>query len=263
MPRSTAPRAYVSDFKVKLGPFTTNGKLVPIPRTGSNDYNRFKMVCPDCTEPTQVFQQYVCSTNPSHAHSAGDMDRAKDLGDGVLMRVSQEEIAAAKESDLPDNEFHVTVHPVEEVSGSTWDGNNAWVFLPDAETEDYTLLAFLVQNSGKAFVSMCNIRNSEGLFRLDVWHGHLIVQKLFWPEDCNEFTNTTIDCPEAIASKALGFVERLVQPFDPDAYKSGVKERLVALEEAVASGSPVPTRPTVEKKDGWGTLLNALEAFGS
>lgn len=262
MPRSSAPRAFVSDFKVKLGPFTTSGKLVPILRTGSGDANKFKMICPDCTIPTQVFQQYVCSTNPSHAHNAGEMDRAKDLGDGELVRVSQEEIAAAKESDLPDNEFHITVHPIEEVANSTWDGNNAWVFIPD-ESKDSLPLAFLVQNSGKAFVSMCNIRNSEGLFRLDVWHGNLIVQKLFWPDECNEFSEATTDIPEPIAAKMLAFIDKQTQPFEPDAYKSGVKERLVALEEAVASGSPIPARPAVEKKDRWGTLLNALEAFGS
>lgn len=258
-----APRAYVSEFQIALGPIRLTGKLVKVTRSGSDEYRRFTSVCPDCQNPTPVFQQYVCTADPTHVHPMGELDKAKDI-DGTLVRMTVEDIAEAKTSDLPSNRFVATVHPADEVLNSTYDSDNAYLFLPsDDDPEALAMLTHVIDKSGKAFIAMVNLRNNEGLFRLTTWRGYVVVQKLYWPDDCNSFDDVTAECDEVLAAAGQSFVDKITKPFDADEYKSSVKERLLEMEQAAVSGTPVPARERTAAANRPGTLLSLLEAFSA
>lgn len=256
--KARGPRAYVADFQIALGPINTIGKLVKVTKTGADEYKEFVSVCPECSDPTKPKQTYVC--DQGHSYTIGDLRKAKDV-DGTLHFVDKDEIDAAKKSDLPLNVLRPTVHPVADVWNNVWDSDNAYVFLPRIADEYHALLVRLIQDSGRAFVGMCNLRNNEGFFRLDVWQGHIVVQKVYWPGECNEFEPVPTSCDDETYEAAVSFIiDRTEKPFVPDEYQSTVKARLLALTSNLTGdpGDAVPVVAPAPKE----SLLDALRAFG-
>lgn len=256
--KTRGPRAYVSDFQIALGPINVLGKLVKVTKT--DDTSKFISVCPDCTEPNKPAQKYICDQD--HSYTIGDLRKAKDI-DGTLHFVDKDEIDAAKASELPLNVLRPTVHPIDDVWNTVWDSDNAYVFLPRVADEYHALLVRLIKDSGRAFVGMCNLRNHEGFFRLDVWQGHIVVQKVYWPEECNAFDPVPADCDDETYNAAVSFIiDRTEKPFVPEEYQSQVKARLVALTSTLTgdAGDAVPTTTVASAPKQ--SLLDALKAFG-
>lgn len=264
MPRTatTEPRhnirSYVSEFTLTFQMMSIVGKLIKITKPSVEDVRRFVSVCPDCETPAGVTQQYVCNIDKTHTHPMAELDRAKDIGDGELVRVNQEDIAEARTSDLPLNVFNATIHPTKDVLDVTWDSDNAYVFMPAVRNPGYELFVRLVKDSGVAFVAMCNLRNNEGLFRLDIWRGNLVVQKLLWPADCNAIEPAENTCPDLVFEANAARLRNLTEPFEADVYRSSVKERLAALQEQLATGVSVPKKRVEKPAESWDDLLNAF-----
>jgi non-homologous end joining protein Ku len=188
--------------------------------------------------------------------------KAKTLEDGSLAFVSKEELEAARASDLPLNHFRATVHPVDQVADATFDSDNAYVFVPRNYDEYHALLVRLVDESGFAFIAMTNLRNREGFYRLAKWQDHLVVQRLYWPDECNEFEAPEIGCDNATFNAATGMIQRIAQPFDADAYRSSVKERMLELAATLDPDAPRPEvseqRPAPAPTEDLQAILNAF-----
>lgn len=267
MPRNTGPRSYVSEFQVRVGPINALGKLVKLTKSASTsnaDVEKFVSVTP--TDPPQpVKQRYVVDPdNPTELWTSGELHKARELEDGTLVRVSDDDVKEARKSKLPLNVFQATVHPIEDVEQGTYPGDNAYAFVPRQEDEYFAALVALVRDSGKAFIAQTNVRNFESLYRLVVWNDMIVLQKLLYPEDLNEFAPTTVEAPEAITQAAEGMLERIVQEFDPADYRSASRERLAALVEAIENGDAPPAADTdTSSTASADDLLAAIESFAS
>lgn len=251
-------KAYVKDFKVAVGPITTTGELVKIDKTDTT--GQYVSVCPVCVEsPIKPRQTYVCDACES-SHPIGELRKAK-LVDGELKFVSQEQIAEAKTSDLPKNVLKVTVHPSDEVWTQTYSsGGNAYVFVPSQADEYYSTLVALVADPTKTFLGVCNLRNNEGLFRLNAWRDQLVVQKIAWPDEVDALEAAALTVDEEILKFAKEFVDRITVPFDADSYRSTVKARLAAINATLGdANAPVPVQPA-ETKPKQSDLLMLLKA---
>lgn len=260
--KQSGPRTYVSDFEIKVGPINALGKLVKVTKTGVDEYKEFVSVCPTCPEPVKPEQRYICPNDATHSHPMRDLRKAKDI-DGDLKFVEKDEIDAARASDLPVNVLRLTVHPKDEVWNKLWDSDNAYVFIPRNADEWFALLLRLVETTDKAFIGMCNLRNHEGLFRLDVWQGHIVVQKVVWPDEINEFDALPIQADDTLFEAAIAMIEKVEQPFDPTNYKSQVKDKLAAITTSLG-GDPFAAVPSVpSKSESKLDVLAALQAFAS
>lgn len=267
MPATTkrGPRSYVSEFTVSVGPVNVLGKLVGVKATGSGDEAKFVSVCPDCPAPTKPAQRYICATG--HDHPMGELLKAKELDDNTLAFVPKESLEDARKSALPLNVMRCTVHPAAEVEAATFPSDSAYVLVPRNRDEYHDLLVKLVEDSGKAFVAQINLRNHEGFYRLSVWKGSLVVQRLYWPGEVNEFEAYTTNIERPVFNAAVGMIERVEEPFDADTYVSTSKERLVELIASLDPNAPAPAaapagQPRRAAETSTQDLLAALSAFG-
>lgn len=256
-------RAYVSEYQLRVGPINVIGTLTNITRTNSQEHNRYVTVCPDCETPTPVEQRYICPTDPTHGpYRQRELTvKARDIGDGQLVKVDSEEVEAARRSVLPLNVFQATAHPRNEIETVTFPDDKAYVFTPRQTDEYFAVLYDLVETSDYAFVAVTNVRNSEGFFQLTTWNNCLVLQKLRWPSDVNHFTPAATVVKPELRDAALNMIERLASPFDQESYMNGlstVKERLKALVEALEGNEPekVSSQETVTNTPDLLALLN-------
>lgn len=258
------PRSFVSEFTVSVGPVNVLGKLIPVRVTGANDSNKFVSVCPDCPDtPVKPRQTYICPDG--HDHPIGELAKAKELDDGVLAFVDVEAVKEARTSTLPLNVMRATVHPAEEVENATFPSDMAYVLVPRNRDEYHDLLVDLVANSDKAFVAQINLRNTEGFYRLTEWRGSLVVQRLYWPSDVNDFTEYKVGVDSAVYNAAYSMIERVEQEFNPATYVATSRERLEALTAALdptAASPAVPAGTPRPKVDVQADLLSILTSFG-
>ena len=264
MAETKAPRKFVSDFTLQVGPISTNGFLTTLVKPERE--NKYKSVCPLCEEPHTVKQQYICTNeaeanNPKHGPFVqNDLTvKARETDEG-LVKVTKEELEAVRISDLPLNVFRATVHPREEVEQHTYSGDKAYVFTPSHPDEYFALLVSMVGNPDNAFVAICNVKKNEGFYRLKVWNGNIVLEKLLWPESLNGFEPLNLETDERVVGAADAMIDRIRTPFDPEDYRSSVLDRLRAINEALG-GTPDPKKvkaPKEHKVD----LLSALDSFG-
>lgn len=263
-------KSYVADFTLLLGPIMASGKLMTIKSGDADEYKEFVSICPEESHKEPVLvqggQRYVCQEtilldrDKWHVHTQSELSKAKQVGDD-LIAMSPEEIAEAKKSTLDPNVLRLTVHPKEEVWNSTWLQGNAYVFVPKVANEFYALMVRLIQDSGKAFVGLCNLRNSEGLFRLDVWRDLIVVQKLLEPDGINPTEPVTADCEQEDLEGFLAVLDKKVKPFDPTSYTTSTRERLEALTAALTptSGAAVTTKEATKEQKK--SLADALAGW--
>jgi non-homologous end joining protein Ku len=231
MPRSTAPRRYVSNFTLQVGPISVSGSLTPLVSTESREATRFPFICPDCESVTQVRQGYTCAQGHG-PFGPGDLARSRELPDGSWVRISEEEYVAARGSDLPANVLRVAVHPTDQIR--LVPHGTSYVFAPAIADPTFAALMKLVDESGKAFVGVANLRGHEGVFQLQVHDGNLVIEKAVWPESLNEFEPVNVEPDVAIYGAALGMLDRIQVDFKADDYKSGSIARAKALTERLA-----------------------------
>lgn len=243
-------KSYVSNFTIHLGPVTTTGKLVAVRLSktkSSNAKPQLRYVSPD---GNPVEQRYRDVTTGKF-FEVGDLSKGavNDAGTGMTV-VDEEALAEANKSLLPKDVMKLTVHKVEEVEESIFPADsNAYVFYPNEDNPtnkgwaDFITTALREAGDRFAFLANMNLRNSEGLYRLSIWRGNLIVQKQLYPSDLNDHHVRSERQPDHVVAKAIAAVNTLAEPFDPDTYKSDVAARiaqLVADTEANGGVSPKP-----------------------
>lgn len=265
-------KAYVSKFTIHMGPVSMVGRLISSKKPGQKskkDPTQFVMVTPD-NEP--VVQRYIVEGKPKKLFVPDDLSRARKLEDGTLVPVEKEVIKEAKTSELPKDVLNLTVHDAAEVDAALIpEGATMYVFEPDFSDPvnvqwHSLLLSVLTENTEFALVGVCNLRNSEGLFRLGVWRERLVVQKMVYPDQIEDHKPlddahlTTVDGPAM--KKAVKMFTKLAAPFDADEYVDSTRERLAVLASALETGgeTPVIVEKPKKKADGF-DLMAALDAF--
>lgn len=261
-------KAYVNDFVLRLGPIATNGRLVSVTLPKSSK-DKFKYATPD-GKPVQ--QRYI--DDEGNIYEIADLVKSVD-NDGALVVVDQAGIEAAKESLLPPNVLNVTVHDSAVVDQQLFPSDhNAYVLEPDESDpankkwHDFIVGVLSDKKCNKTLVGMCNLRNSEGLFRVTVWRGHLVIQRQKFPAEINDHEVVTEhDVTKAEVTKGLAMLDKLVQPFEAEAYRDTIRERQRALVEAAKKGDTkaveaVTSQVTKSKKAETVDILSALDSMG-
>ena len=262
------PKTFVSQFTLHFGPATTTGQLVPI-KLPEKKERKLKMVTP---EGYPVQQLYFCQDNEQF-YLPGDLARGVEQEDGKIKLVSDQAVETAKTSVLPPNIMTVNAHNLEEVNDHLFPApNNAYVMQPVIKNQKnkavpdpvndkwYDFINAIVTDSPDiVFMGMCNLRNSEALFRLGIYQGHIMVQRMLYPEDLNQYDVVRPSLSETEHAKAMMIAQRMVTPFDVDDYRDVVSERLdIAL--AVDSDGVVPERqPSIEEEFDLEAALDAFE----
>ena len=259
---------YVSDLTLRLGPITTTGGLTGVRMSAKKASKpQFKSVSPEGQPVKQVYQDD--SGNIFQKAELGKAIETKETPDAepTLVQVDVQAIEEAKASSLPKNVVNLTVHPAAQVDRELYPSEaNGYVFTPDdndpVDLAWYQLLVRLVSDKSNAYLSVARVRgNDEGLFRLSTWNNRLVLQRVLYPHEVNEYEELpTINVDSATFEKAEAMVTKLVQPFDPDEYSNNVTERLAAMGQAFVTGEyevsvPMPVEEVAVD------LAAALDAF--
>ena len=258
---------WVSDLTLRLGPIQTIGSLTGVRQSAmKSNKPTFKYITPD-GNPVQ--QRYL--DDDGEVFKVEQLGRATvvtdDEGNETLVPVSQEAISKAKESSLPKNVVNLTVHPAEDVDRALYPSDaNGYVFTPNekdpANVAWHDLLLRLVRKSGNAYVSKANVRGHEGLYRISSWNGRIVLQRVLYPNEVNEYgelVSNPIDSDTV--DKFELWVASQTKAFDPNEYENTVAANMAAMQEAFASGevefNPAPVAVETVEVD----LLAALSAF--
>lgn len=252
-------KKYVTDMTLRLGPVTTNGSLIPI-RASIPVAKKapFKMVSPS---GEKVTQRYV--TEGGDTFYPGELKRAYEAEDGSLVIMEADEAKEAKSSGLPKNVLSLVAHEAAEVDARTYPSDkNAYVFVPndkDPSNKVYAdLLTAMLAQSDKALVGLANIRNTEGMYRLSLWRGNIVIQQQLYPESINDHEAVGVNTD--LADKAIKVVDKIAVPFDPEMYRDTSEENIArfAAEYEASEGEVAPTKG---KTDALVDIVSALDAF--
>lgn len=266
----STPRAYVGAFTISLGLIQVTGKLLPVIIPNRTRQNSFRRVLPDRKEPTLVSQVYIAADetveNFSALYQQGDLLQAKEMEDGTLRFVDPEDVKEARTSGLPLNLAEIKVFRASDVEGRIWsdpDGG-AYVFAPQATNDHYSALVAAIDSGEHVFLGVANIRNSESFFRLRTWAGHLVVEKILWPDEVNEFEPVEVTSSSRLAGAITEMVRGLEEDFDPEAFQSSTKAKLIELAERLGhDGEKVAKPKKSEAKADPVDLLAQIEAFNA
>ena len=257
---TATPRRYVKDFTLVLGPIRLVGGLTPVLKPTKKP--KVQYVCPvdgAKGEIGHVKQQYVCETHAEHGPFVpSELDRAVK-GDEGWKRLEAEQVEEVRASTLPDNAFVANIHPRGSFEQMVRPSDKAYVFVPHLVDEMYSLLRNLVADSQYSFVAKTKVRGSESFYMLDVWGDNVIVQKLCWPAEVNQFDNPSDgEASTKVTEAAEGMLDRLSSDFKVDDYESEQYERLVEI----AFGAEA-VRKEQSPKDTSDELVSLLDAFGA
>ena len=259
------PRAYVSNFTMHFGPATTTGRLLPIRTPDKAPKLHY------CTPEGEPVKQCYIDEN-GKTYFTDELGRATMDDDGNLVQVNSEAIQEAKTSDLPLNIINLTAHNSEEVERHLFpSNNNAYIFDPviknssnkviddPVNTQWHDFMNVLIRDSEATFVGMCNLRNNEGLFKMSHYQGYIVVQKMLYPENLNQYEPIHPELDAVVRDKALSVVRAMVQPFNPDSYKNVISERIA--EAASEDFDPENFQPKERAESAGLDMASALDSF--
>jgi non-homologous end joining protein Ku len=259
------PRAYVSNFTMHFGPATTTGRLMPIrvpDRAPKLHY---------CTPDAQPVRQCYIDAD-GKTYFPEELGRATLDDDGNLVPVNTDAIEQAKTSDLPLNILNLTAHAADDLDSYLFpSNNNAYIFEPviknssnkiiddPVNTQWHDFINVIVRESEAVFIGRCNLRNFEGLYKLSHYQGYLVVQKMLYPEDLNQYETIRPELDSVVLDKALSVVQSMVKPFDPDSYGNVISDRLI--QATSEDFDPSSLTPAARSEAASIDLANALDSF--
>lgn len=257
------PRAFVGDFSIHCGPITTRGRLLPVKLPKEDGP---KMCTPDGRSVQQVYQD-----DEGTIWYRDQLGRGTLNEDGTFTLVDAEALNEAKQSDLPANVIDLTIHNADEVAGYLWPSDhNAYIFDPiikngkkviddPVNRKWHDLLNIMVRESGVVFLGKANLpRSTEGLYRLAIYQGHIVIQRMLYPEDLHQYETMNLTVSDDEKRQAIGVVRKLVTPFDPEAYEDEVRRRVA--EVAAAEFDPDAIKRSQPRPEDI-SITKALEAF--
>lgn len=234
-------RAATSSFTLSWGPATTSGRLVPVQASPSKP--KFKLVTPDGKIPTQVYQ-----TDDGEVYKRGDLVKGIVHKNGAVDVYNPEDIDDAKDSGLPKNTMLANAHRTSDVvdylfpaDGKSFimepvllDGKRNPIKNP-VNTKWYDFITTIVRDMPElTFLGLAAFgNNSEALYKLSIYQGNLLLQRMTFYEDLNQFEIGESELSPVEEKKARAIANKLVSDFDINNYRDKGRER---LKEALANG---------------------------
>jgi len=177
-------RTRVSEFTISLGPLQWVGSLIGV--CSDSKKPRFTFISPN---GNAVIQQYYCEEEKKH-YLPNELHKQIVQGEEET-NLSQEEIKIIKASDRPNNVLALSVHPAADIDRILYPADaKAYVFSPNVKVPElrriFNAMVKILEEGNVALLGVCNLAGNEGLFRLTVWRGNLVLQKQTYPEDIKE-----------------------------------------------------------------------------
>lgn len=230
-------RTYVGSMTLRFNAMTVRGRLMPVYKS---EESNIKMCVPGKGLP--VYQKYLDAEG--NIYERGDLGRAVVDDDGNMTEIDADALAAAKISGLPSNILSLTAHEPENVEQFMQpDSTKAYLFEPvikegkkvreDPENDHYhDLLNVMVRDSGLTYLGYANIHGAEGIFKVGMYQGYLTVQRQVFPENLNQFDVIHPSVNPIEREKLLAIARASVRPFNPEEYRSKVREAVEAVKNA-------------------------------
>lgn len=199
--------------------------------------------------------------------TVGEAARAKEIAK-VLYRVTEDEIAEVKETDLPEKQGDVEVFPAEQIERATMPSGSIYRLRPKGGLPLYAMLLDLVGDTAKAYIVELNLRGGQKLYRVavetDGANRQLVLHELIRPGDLAPFDALVLPSYDGrLLDQAGQLVDARIEDFDPSKFENGVKARAKALAESKRDPSlePAPRTKAAKPEDtGGDELLALLEA---
>lgn len=256
---ASGPKTAVKDLNVSLLDGLMNLKVDALPTKRAAETVSFKVIVPLPGEPTQPKQMYVhpddvaSTKGPVRMWTTTECDRAREV-DGILHRVTQEEIDAAKEPAIEKGSIDLKVYDAGAVEGTTRPSGALYTLRPKAVPHVYAMLVDLAADTGLALIGEMTVRDVQRLYRLVSWNGSLLLQELIRPGEFYDAEDYTHDYPAALLTKMKDACMASLAVFDPDAYTNHLREQAAALDAAkrdpnapvVKPAKPAPVRESVD-----------------
>ena len=274
-----AIKAYASGLNLDvMGVISLTVDAVPARRPNSRI--SFKTIDPNIDEPTQIPQVYWNEDTGMH-YMQGEMDKAREV-DGVLHRVTPDEIDALKEAVLPTGEATIAPFAADEIDAVTRPGGSAYWLRPSTPTtgrgksktkkavpasqlRNYALLVdALAADPTKAWVMEMTLRGEQKMWRLVSWQDRLLLSEVIRPGEFSTIPAVETTYDGRLLDGVLAAAEANMQPFKPDEYVNFYRDRAAAMDEAKRTGAPVPAaaplKVVVDDTGDDNGLLALLEA---
>lgn len=231
-------RAFQSGVGFSLfgGMMTMTADVVPIRRPNA-DKSTIVTCCPDCAEGgkmVRVREQFFCEIDPKHGpFKRGEGAKGREVGDDEYEPVGIEELAAAREPDLPEKELTLGIFPVAEIESFTRPDGFGYRVRPGkvgTSMKAYGILMAILEKGEYALVAEANFKSSQKPYRLMLWEGQLVLQSLVRPDDLAERETIEAEMPDKRTMTAVAaWLAENAEAFEPERFRNLRRERLEAL----------------------------------
>lgn len=247
------PRAFASGVQFTLfgGTMTMPVDLLPAKR--SDGTVRLKTVCPACEEGVALSQRYICPEHDDHGpYESSEAHRAIEV-DGLLKKLTDEEIEALKQPTIAEKEATFRVFHAADVERETLPNGSVYRVRPKANAALYHLLVDLVSDRTIAFLAEVTLKSSQKLYRLVSRDGLLTLVELIRPGEFHHIEVSSADYDAAMLERLSAFVkgddefEGIVEAFDGAEWENTHRERAAALAEAKRHPDAAAPPPIVSK----------------
>lgn len=243
-PSTTAKEATMS-----LGPLlNASGKIVTTRASDAKDDSEsFHYVCATChTDHNAVVRletRRVCADHPTqHVFTTAECtDRCKAKDDGTLVHFSGEEVAAIK-GGMAGKHLALNLHRADEVDHLRPTGA-VLLFQPVGQGSEAVagVLTSILEDGGVAMIGKVTLRKGgqTKIMRLRATDHGLELVEVANPEGVYAFGEVHYPQPSAAESVMVSqLVETLITPFDAEAYRSDVADRIAAAMAAKTGTAP-------------------------
>jgi hypothetical protein len=222
----------------------------------------FKLVCPTCDPVTKPSQTYICPSCTGQFPS-GELGRAREVGK-TLVRVTDEEVAAVRTTDLAEKELRLTPYRTDEVLAAIRPSGECYR-IDAVKFKEVASMAFdLVQGTpDTTYLGEMNTgRGGSKVFALSTWNGTLVAQEMARPDEVIDFEPVHVDYDERLLEPSKAFVGLQTAEFTAENFANLRKARLAELDASKGDGTTVPVAVTsaAPSKSDADNLLALLEA---
>lgn len=239
-------------------------KVDVLPAKKAEETVEFKLICPDEDEPTRPVQMYVhpddVDGDQPRMWKVGELEKAREI-DGLLHRVTAEEIEAAKETVLPTGQMTVTVVPAAQFETVA---NGAFYRLrPKEQPAVYAaLVKRIAADADLAYITELTIRGKQRFYRLISWQDALCAQEHVRPGELYDGEQYSTDADQKLVDMLGDAVRNNVEDFNPEEYVNFLRARAEELDAAKRdpNAPKVEKAPRAVKVDDTAGLLAALES---
>lgn len=263
------PKPYVKGLTITSGLLSMSGNVFTPKRPNAAATESFNLACPAHTDkPHKVSQRYVCPEDDTiDPFLPAECLKGKEVN-GELKLFSKEDIEAAKKSDLPARTLELSFHPYDPTR--TFASGSAYIFQPETPQQFFATLLESLDSNGvvttdsgpKMACGLVSLRaGTEAFVRLERWGNQLVLREMVRPEDVAEFdeVDASVDVKNINLFKQL--VDATAEEFDPEAYKSRLRDRIAALVDAGGDGTvPAPVERKTTAPDLEALLRASIEA---